>query len=57
MPDLSSRVGEVSDLLPQFTKKTEVIAFSSTAIALYGYDQGDLSSLSISMEIILSLQV
>lgn len=40
MPDISSHLGEASKLLPEFTKKTEVVVFSSTAIALYGYDQG-----------------
>src|ERR1700712_877028 len=40
MPNSPSKKGGDSSLFPIFTKKNEVVIFSSTAIALYGYDQG-----------------
>lgn len=36
----SNNGGGLTSLIPSFNKKTEVVVFSSTAIALYGYDQG-----------------
>jgi len=42
MPNPPSRMGGDSSVFPIFTKKNEVVIFSSTAIALYGYDQGEI---------------
>ena len=40
MPNPASRMRGSSSLWPLISKKHEIVAFSSTAIALYGYDQG-----------------
>ena len=46
MPNPPSHMGGDSSILPVLTKKREVVLFSSTAIALYGYDQGKLDGTS-----------
>jgi hypothetical protein len=40
MPNPPSKMGGSFSVFPIFSKKHEVVLFSSTAIALYGYDQG-----------------
>ncbi|KAG9235061.1 general substrate transporter [Amylocarpus encephaloides] len=43
MPNPPSRMGEGSSIFPVVSKEHEIVLFSSTAIALYGYDQGMMS--------------
>lgn len=40
MPNPPSKPGGSSSIFPILSKKHEIVMFSSTAIALYGYDQG-----------------
>jgi hypothetical protein len=41
MPNPPARMeGDTSYVFPLVSKKHEIVLFSSTAIALYGYDQG-----------------
>jgi hypothetical protein len=41
MPNPPPRPGGSSSFFPLMSKKHEIVLFSSTAIALYGYDQGE----------------
>jgi hypothetical protein len=50
MPNPPSTIGGKSSIFPIMSKKNEIVLFSSTAIALYGYDQG--REFPIKMEII-----
>lgn len=40
MPNPPSRGAGAGSIIPFASKKREIVLFSSTAIALYGYDQG-----------------
>lgn len=42
MPNPPSRMKDDTTPFPIISKKHEIVAFSSTAIALYGYDQGEI---------------
>ena len=44
MPNPPSRLRGSTSFFPLLSKKHEIVAFSSTAIALYGYDQGESRS-------------
>ncbi|KAI9048622.1 hypothetical protein LZ554_007454 [Drepanopeziza brunnea f. sp. 'monogermtubi'] len=58
MPNPSSETGGVSSLFPPiFTKKNEVVMFSSTAIALYGYDQGMMSLINTNRSYLKTMQI
>ncbi|KAI1488585.1 general substrate transporter [Biscogniauxia mediterranea] len=46
MPFPPSRVDDHSTRKPTISKKHEIVFFSSTAIALYGYDQGMMSMIN-----------
>jgi hypothetical protein len=48
MPNPPSYGAGPSSVIPFASKKREIVLFSSTAIALYGYDQGKRSYLSSS---------
>lgn len=55
MPNPLSKRGGSSSVSPIFSKKHEVVLFSSTAIALYGYDQGMIQCSPIISSLLLHL--
>merc|ERR1712093_248884 len=57
MPNPPSRMGGDSSVFPIFTKKNEVVIFSSTAIALYGYDQGMMSLINTNRSYLRTMQI
>ncbi|CAL3967646.1 unnamed protein product [Diplocarpon coronariae] len=51
----STMAGDSS--FPEFSKKHEVVLFSSTAIALYGYDQGMMSLINTNRSYLKTMQI
>lgn len=50
-------MGGSSSLFPLFSKKHEIVLFSSTAIALYGYDQGMMSLINTNYSYLRTMQI
>jgi len=57
MPNPPSKMGGDSTFFPVFTKKHEVVLFSSTAIALYGYDQGMMSLINTNYSYLKTMKI
>ncbi|KAG0651964.1 putative metabolite transport [Hyphodiscus hymeniophilus] len=57
MPNPPSRMRGDSSLWPLMSKKHEIVAFSSTAIALYGYDQGMMSLINTNRDYLRTMQL
>ncbi|PVH85251.1 general substrate transporter [Cadophora sp. DSE1049] len=57
MPNPPSRMGGDTQIFPIFTKKHEVVLFSSTTIALYGYDQGMMSLINTNRSYLKTMQI
>ncbi|PQE30269.1 mfs monosaccharide transporter protein [Rutstroemia sp. NJR-2017a WRK4] len=56
MPNPPSKPGDTS-IFPLLTKKHEIVLFSSTAIALYGYDQGMMSLINTNNSYLSTMQI
>ncbi|TVY34693.1 putative metabolite transport protein [Lachnellula subtilissima] len=56
MPNPPSTGGS-SSLFPLISKKHEIVLFSSTAIALYGYDQGMMSLINTNYSYLQTMQI
>ncbi|KUJ15780.1 general substrate transporter [Mollisia scopiformis] len=57
MPNPPSKMAGGSSLLPLLSKKHEIVLFSSTAIALYGYDQGMMSLINTNYSYLRTMQI
>ncbi|KAH8756173.1 general substrate transporter [Hyaloscypha finlandica] len=57
MPNPPSKMAGGSSIFPIFTKKHEVVLFSSTAIALYGYNQGMMSLVNTNYSYLKTMQI
>ncbi|KAI1502015.1 general substrate transporter [Biscogniauxia marginata] len=57
MPFPPSRVDDPSSRKPTLSKKHEIVMFSSTAIALYGYDQGMTSMINTNRSYLRTMQI
>ncbi|RDW91309.1 putative major myo-inositol transporter iolT [Coleophoma crateriformis] len=57
MPNPPSRMKDDTSLFPVFSKKHEIVAFSSTAIALYGYDQGMMSLINTNRNYLQTMKI
>ncbi|KAH6674308.1 major facilitator superfamily domain-containing protein [Halenospora varia] len=57
MPNPPSKMKGGSSLLPLLSKKNEIVLFSSTAIALYGYDQGMMSLINTNNSYLHTMQI
>ncbi|KAE8454008.1 hypothetical protein EG329_007784 [Mollisiaceae sp. DMI_Dod_QoI] len=57
MPNPPSKPGGSSSIFPLFSKKHEIVLFSSTAIALYGYDQGMMSLINTNYSYLRTMQI
>ncbi|THV46523.1 hypothetical protein BGAL_0379g00060 [Botrytis galanthina] len=57
MPNPPSKIGGSSSIFPLLSKKHEIVMFSSTAIALYGYDQGMMSLINTNSSYLKTMQI
>ncbi|KAK6599450.1 hypothetical protein H4I95_08325 [Botrytis cinerea] len=57
MPNPPSNPGGGSSIFPLLTKKHEIVMFSSTAIALYGYDQGMMSLINTNSSYLKTMRI
>ncbi|KAB8295298.1 hypothetical protein EYC80_007203 [Monilinia laxa] len=57
MPNPPSKPGGSSSIFPILSKKHEIVMFSSTAIALYGYDQGMMSLINTNNDYLKTMQI
>ncbi|KAI0019869.1 general substrate transporter [Xylariomycetidae sp. FL0641] len=57
MPFPPSRVEDPAPRKPKLTKQHEIVIFSSTAIALYGYDQGMMSMVNTNRDYLRTMAI
>lgn len=57
MPNPPSRGAGAGSVIPFTSKKREIVIFSSTAIALYGYDQGMMSLINTNRSYLRTMQI
>ncbi|KAI9647812.1 hypothetical protein NHQ30_004200 [Ciborinia camelliae] len=57
MPNPPSNPGGSSSIFPILSKKHDIVMFSSTAIALYGYDQGMMSLINTNKSYLKTMQI